>query len=120
MKKTVPILIMVYMIGIMYYTLFMNKPSVFRDLFFFTLQFGLSALLSLQLYRNEFFKKIKIIYLFSFIFQILYTVIIYCIYLIEGAKEYFNSNASDKWGLIVGSTLFVILFLIGLFTVKED
>jgi hypothetical protein len=107
------------MLAIMFYTLFMNEKSVFRDLFFFSFQFGYGSILAFYLWKIEILKKTRVIYFFAFIFNLLYLILIYGIYFIKGAEEYFNNMISEKLGLLTGTLIFFILVILRISIIKE-
>ena len=115
-----PVASLVFIISIMIYALFMNKATVFRDLFFFTVVFSMMGILFVDKYKSSFLKKQKTIYLFSSIFTFLFLLLIYSIYLIGGAEEYFNNTASDKLGAVLGFIIFFCILGIKLIVIKNE
>jgi hypothetical protein len=119
MGKYTAIYLLLYMIGIMSYTIFMNEKSVSRDLFFFSLQFGIGGILCFHIYKLEFIVKRKIIYFFGIVFNVIFLLMIYAIYLVSGADNYFNKMASEKIGLVAGTMIFFVILGIKILTIKK-
>lgn len=110
---------MLYMLAIMFYTLFMNNETVFRDLFFFSSTFIIIGILFLSRYHLSFLRKQKIIYFFASIFAFSFLILIYAIYMIGGVDEYFNNIVSEKLGAVAGFLIFFLLLFIFLITKKR-
>ena len=89
------------------YFIFLNEPTIFRDLFYFTIIYVITSINMLEVRKYKIDKADKFAMLISAIFWLICLILIYIMAFSDSFVEYLNKCSSNKWGL-VGA--FLVLF----------
>jgi hypothetical protein len=95
------------------YAGFMNEKTIFRVLYYRTLNFGLPILLLINIIKLTKDKLIKYIYVYGIVFLSGYLLLIYLSCLINKPGNFFENIASYQWGIVLFGWVLFTAFILG-------